>query len=48
MSGIQRCTSMQVYDLAWSPSGEYIISGSTDNVARVFSTIDGSTSILQS
>ncbi|EIM87242.1 WD40 repeat-like protein [Stereum hirsutum FP-91666 SS1] len=36
-----KCTSMQVYDLAWSPSGEYIISGSTDNVARVFSTIDG-------
>lgn len=38
---IGRCTSMQVYDLAWSPSGEYIIAGSTDNVARVFSTIDG-------
>lgn len=32
---------MQVYDLAWSPSGEYIMAGSTDNVARVFSTNDG-------
>ncbi|KAI0317360.1 WD40-repeat-containing domain protein [Amylostereum chailletii] len=36
-----RCTTMQVYDLAWSPSGEYIITGSTDNVARIFSTSDG-------
>ena len=32
---------MQVYDLAWSPTGEYLISGSTDNVARVYSTSDG-------
>ncbi|KAL1704265.1 WD40-repeat-containing domain protein [Schizophyllum commune] len=36
-----RCTQMQVYDLAWSPTGEYLISGSTDNVARVYSTSDG-------
>ncbi|VDB90513.1 unnamed protein product [Peniophora sp. CBMAI 1063] len=35
-----KCTTMQVYDLAWSPSGEYILTGSTDNVARVFS-VDG-------
>ncbi|KAJ2928487.1 hypothetical protein H1R20_g8629, partial [Candolleomyces eurysporus] len=35
-----RCTSMQVYDLAWSPTGEYIIAGSTDNTARVFN-MDG-------
>lgn len=32
---------MQVYDLAWSPSGEYIIAGSTDNAARVFQAADG-------
>ena len=32
---------MQVYDLAWSPTGEYIIAGSTDNCARIFSTSDG-------
>ncbi|KAI0366545.1 WD40 repeat-like protein [Pilatotrama ljubarskyi] len=31
-----RCTTMQVYDLAWSPAGEYIIAGSTDNCARIF------------
>ncbi|KAH9925021.1 WD40 repeat-like protein [Epithele typhae] len=36
-----RCTTMQVYDLAWSPSGEYIIAGSTDNCARIFSSSDG-------
>ncbi|EIN14469.1 WD40 repeat-like protein [Punctularia strigosozonata HHB-11173 SS5] len=36
-----RCTTMQVYDLAWSPTGEYIIAGSTDNCARVYSASDG-------
>lgn len=32
---------MQVYDLAWSPSGEYIIAGSTDNCARIFTALEG-------
>ncbi|TFY59564.1 hypothetical protein EVJ58_g5698 [Rhodofomes roseus] len=36
-----RCTTMQVYDLAWSPTGDYIVAGSTDNCARIFSTSDG-------
>ncbi|KAJ3768865.1 WD40 repeat-like protein [Lentinula raphanica] len=36
-----RCTTMQVYDLAWSPTGEYIIAGSTDNAARIFQAADG-------
>ncbi|KAF8152953.1 WD40-repeat-containing domain protein [Crassisporium funariophilum] len=36
-----RCTTMQVYDLAWSPTGEYLIAGSTDNTARVFAAADG-------
>lgn len=36
-----RCTTMQVYDLTWSPTGEYILAGSTDNVARVFTASDG-------
>ncbi|GBE83335.1 hypothetical protein SCP_0503830 [Sparassis crispa] len=36
-----RCTTMQVYDLAWSPSGEYIIAGSTDNCARIFTSNEG-------
>ncbi|KAF5392798.1 hypothetical protein D9757_000928 [Collybiopsis confluens] len=38
---VVRCTTMQVYDLAWSPTGEYIIAGSTDNAARVFQAADG-------
>ncbi|KAL0945830.1 hypothetical protein HGRIS_012114 [Hohenbuehelia grisea] len=36
-----RCTTMQVYDLAWSPTGEFLIAGSTDNAARVFASADG-------
>ena len=35
---------MQVYDLAWSPTGEYIIAGSTDNTARIFDANDGTKS----
>ncbi|KDQ18379.1 hypothetical protein BOTBODRAFT_154299 [Botryobasidium botryosum FD-172 SS1] len=38
---IVRCTSREVYDLAWSPNGDYIIAGSTDNTARIFSAVDG-------
>ncbi|KAI6165281.1 WD40-repeat-containing domain protein [Pisolithus thermaeus] len=36
-----RCTTMQVYDLTWNPTGEYILAGSTDNCARVFTAVDG-------
>ncbi|KAF7343244.1 WD-REPEATS-REGION domain-containing protein [Mycena venus] len=36
-----RCTTMQVYDLAWSPTGEFLLTGSTDNCARVFASADG-------
>ena len=32
---------MQVYDLTWSPTGEYILAGSTDNTARIFTASDG-------
>lgn len=35
---------MQVYDLAWSPTGEYIIAGSTDNCARIFTATEGEVS----
>jgi len=41
LNGLCSCTTMQVYDLAWSPTGEYIISGSTDNVARIFLVSEG-------
>lgn len=33
-------TTMQVYDLAWSPTGEYLITGSTDNTARIISVAE--------
>ncbi|EMD36849.1 hypothetical protein CERSUDRAFT_114773 [Gelatoporia subvermispora B] len=36
-----RCSTMNVYDLAWSPTGEYIIAGSTDNCARIFLASEG-------
>ncbi|KAG9038502.1 hypothetical protein FS837_001243, partial [Tulasnella sp. UAMH 9824] len=38
---VLRCTSREVYDLAWSPNGEYIVAGSTDNTARVYNSSDG-------
>ena len=36
-----RATKQAIYDLAWSPDGKYIIAGSTDNLAQVFSVADG-------
>lgn len=41
LTGSFRCTTMQVYDLAWSPTGEYIIVGSTDNCARIYTANEG-------
>jgi chromatin assembly factor 1 subunit B len=37
---LARVTSGEVYDIAWSPTGEYILTGSTDNTARIFSIAD--------
>lgn len=34
-------TKQEIYDIAWSPDGKYIIAGSTDNLAQVFSVADG-------
>jgi WD40 repeat protein len=36
-----RATTQEIYDLAWSPTSEYILSGSTDNTARIFNVADG-------
>ena len=38
---VLRCTTREVYDLAWSPNGDWIIAGSTDNTARIFNAADG-------
>lgn len=37
-------TKQSIYDLAWSPDGKYIIAGSTDNLAQIFSVADGESS----
>ncbi|KAF3909240.1 hypothetical protein ABW20_dc0104383 [Dactylellina cionopaga] len=38
------CRSMgsEIYDLAWSPDGEFFITGSMDNVARIYDAQKGS------
>jgi chromatin assembly factor 1 subunit B len=36
-----------VYDLAWSPDGEYFIAGSTDNTATVWKASSGESLIFQ-
>lgn len=37
------CRSMgsEIYDIAWSPDGQFLITGSMDNVAQIYSTQDG-------
>lgn len=34
-------SASEIYDLAWSPDGNYIITGSMDNVARIYDARDG-------
>lgn len=31
----------EIYDIAWSPDGHYLLTGSMDNVARIYDTRDG-------
>lgn len=31
----------EIYDLAWSPDGQFILSGSMDNIARIYNTSTG-------
>lgn len=37
------CRSMgtEIYDLAWSPDGQFFITGSTDNVVRIYNAHNG-------
>jgi chromatin assembly factor 1 subunit B len=34
-------TGSEIYDLAWSPDGQFFITGSMDNVARIYSAQSG-------
>jgi chromatin assembly factor 1 subunit B len=36
-----RSTGAEIYDLAWSPDGVYFITGSMDNVARIYNAQSG-------
>ena len=36
-----RVTTKHVYDLAWSPDGEFFIAGSTDNTATIWKAASG-------
>jgi chromatin assembly factor 1 subunit B len=31
----------EIYDLAWSPDGSFFITGSMDNIARIYSATTG-------
>ena len=34
-------TGAEIYDLAWSPDGSFFITGSMDNVARIYNASNG-------
>lgn len=36
-------TGSEIYDLAWSPDGLFFITGSMDNVARIYNASTGTT-----
>lgn len=41
VQSMMRGSLSDIYDLAWSPNGRYIISGSIDNTARIWDVRDG-------
>jgi len=36
-----RSSGSEIYDLAWSPDGIFFITGSMDNVARIYNASNG-------
>ena len=34
-------TGSEIYDLAWSPDGMFFVTGSMDNVARIYNATNG-------
>lgn len=42
-----RSSGAEIYDLAWSPDGVFIITGSMDNIARIYNAQTGRPTRLQ-
>ena len=40
-SRTRRAKADEIYDLCWSPCGNYIVAGGTDNAARIYRVDDG-------
>jgi chromatin assembly factor 1 subunit B len=38
-----RSSGSEIYDLVWSPDGIYLLTGSMDNIARIYDSRDGIT-----
>ena len=36
----------EIYDLAWSPDGTFFVTGSMDNVARIYSATSGTLEVI--
>jgi chromatin assembly factor 1 subunit B len=43
-----RSSGSEIYDLAWSPDGVFFISGSMDNVARIYNAQTGTPTLSSS
>jgi len=41
-----RSSGSEIYDLAWSPDGAFFITGSMDNIARIYSAQNGKLKLL--
>jgi WD40 repeat protein len=42
-----RSIGSEIYDLAWSPDGVFFITGSMDNIARIYNAQTGTTQCLK-
>jgi len=41
-----RSSGSEIYDLAWSPDGVFFITGSMDNVARIYNAQNGQSVVI--
>lgn len=47
VKNMSRALGTEIYDLAWSPDGTFIISGSMDNIARIYNAQTGMIWLIQ-